>query len=258
MWRSYFVAVLCCMYASVHCFAHSQTNSPKTLLENTRANTTKLLYGQNRSLSLCRRLSISTPSPQTYLKPLRMILRSQWVPTLKEMLQRMKFHSNLTDSKEQIGLRKQVTVVFGDAKYTLSLLNWLVSALVRTSPPLENIIVISVDGMLQELLDKKNITSVYVNPDTITCVPVRQKMSRIWITRCAIYRLLNHWGYDVMAYDTDAIVLKNVQDILDSYHESDVIGSTGTYPFELGVKWGHTLCMGVVLFRSTTKTGEEL
>ena len=109
---------------------------------------------------------------------------------------------------------------------------------------------------LHLLLHSKGLPSVYVDPETITCGKVHRKISRIWIARCAVYRLLAHWGYDVMAYDSDAIVLKNLQDILAAYPDSDVIGSSGFYPRDLGAKWGQTLCMGVALFRSTRKTGE--
>ena len=189
------------------------------------------------------------------IKPLEMIKQMPWAPKLHDMLANMTFQ---TESGSPVDLqqpRRQVTVVFGDAKYASSLLNWLVSALVMTSPPLKNIIVISLDEELQALLDNKDIASVHVNPETVTCGQIKRKVSRVWITRCAVYMLLNHWGYDVMAYDTDAIVLRSLQEILDSFGESDIIGSAGGYPFNLGAEWGQTLCMGVVLFKSTRKTG---
>lgn len=190
-----------------------------------------------------------------YIKRLEVIKQSHWVSRLRYILAEMKNNSILRDKHH---VCKQVTVVFGDANYALSLLNWLVSALVQTNPPLENVIVISIDKELQALLDSKEIRSVYVNPETITCGVVRRKISRIWIARCAVYRLLNHWGYDVMAYDSDGIVLRNLKDVLDAYPESDIVGSAGYYPFELGAKWGQTLCLGVVLFRSTRNTGERV
>jgi hypothetical protein len=174
-----------------------------------------------------------------------MIMQTPWAPKLHDVVANMDFQP----------ARKQVTVVFGDAKYVLSLLNWLVSALVTTTPPLKNIIIISLDEELHALLEKKDIRSVHVNPETVTCGQIKRKVSQVWITRCVVYQLLNHWGYDVMAYDTDAIVLRNLQDVLDTFGESDIIGSAGSYPFNLGAKWGQTLCMGVVLFKSTRKTG---
>lgn len=186
-------------------------------------------------------------------EPLEMINESHWAPKLQDMLSKMKFQDEGLSS--QHFSHKQITVVISDAEYVLSLLNWLVAALIRTSPPIENVIVISFDETLQALMDEKEIRSVYVNPETITNGRIHGT-AHIWIARCAIYRLLNHWGYDVMVYDTDAIVLRNLQDILRAHTDSDVVASSGFYPYELEFKWGWTLCMGVALFRSTRRTGE--
>ena len=188
------------------------------------------------------------------------IMKSPWVSTLSDLLSK-KFQKSPVDvnftSQQQVSPRKQVTVVVSNTNYTLSLLNWLVAALIKTSSPLENVIVVSLDESLQALLDKKEILSVYINPDTVINGEMHTRASHIWITRCAVYRLLNHWGYDVMAYDTDAIVLKNLQPILDAHPESDIVASSGSYPFPLGRKWGLTICMGVILIKSTRNTGED-
>ena len=216
-------------------------------------------YQGRRQMWSCRNQSLSPSSTKFYIKSLEIIMESPWVPQLKNILANMNYlnkNSTSVHSRHVTGPRRQVTVVFGDAKYALSLLNWLVSALVRTTPPLENTIVISIDTELQTLLRSKEITSVYVDPETITCGKIHRKISRVWIARCAVYQLLNHWGYDIMAYDSDAIVLKNLQSILADYSDSDVIGSAGFYPRDLGAKWGQTLCMGVVLFKSNRKTSK--
>ena len=201
---------------------------------------------------------LSSSGPRTLkptIKPLGVIKQTPWAQKLQDILANMTFQIKSGSPVDLRQPHRQVTVVFSDVKYASSLLNWLVSALVMTSPPLKNIIVISLDEELQALLDNKDIASVHVNPETVTCGRIKRKVSRVWITRCVVYMLLNHWGYDVMAYDTDAIVLRNVQDILDSFGESDIIGSAGSYPFNLGAEWGQTLCMGVVLFKSTRQTG---
>lgn len=187
--------------------------------------------------------------------PLETAVQTLWASKLQDILaKRMTFQSKFasTDIQQQ---SKQVTVVFGDAKYASSLFNWLVSALVVANPPLRNIIIISLDKELQALLDAKDIPSVHVIPESVTYRQVKRKTSQIWITRIVVYRLLNHWGYDVMAYDSDAIILRNMQDVLDTFSESDIIGSAGSYPFNLGTKWGQTICMGAALFKSTRKTG---
>ena len=223
---------------------------PTSRRSNPKPSTSKLsptVYGQWKSGQL------SCLDQRTSIKPLGMIMQTPWAPKLRDIVANMTFSGSLVDLQQP---RRQVTVVFGDARqYASSLLNWLVSALVMTSPPLKNIIVISLDEELQALLDDKDIASVHVSPETVTCGRIKRKVSRVWITRCVVYMLLNHWGYDVMAYDTDAIVLRNMQDVLDSFGESDIIGSADGYPRNLAVEWGQTLCMGVVLFKSTTKTG---
>lgn len=187
------------------------------------------------------------------------IMKSPWVSTLRNLLNKEFQLSTGTanTSQQQVPPRKQVTVVVSNTNYTLSLLNWLVAALIKTSPPLENVIIVSLDETLQALLDRKEITSVYINPETVIKGEMQTRTSHIWITRCVVYRLLNHWGYDVIAYDTDAIVLKNLQPILNAHPESDIVASAGSYPFQLGHKWGLTLCMGVILIKSTSNTGED-
>ena len=188
------------------------------------------------------------------VKPSSSVLRSPWVSTLRNLLSE-KFQLS---TQQQMPPRKQVTIVVSNANYTLSLLNWLVAALIKTSPPLENVIVVSLNETLQALLERKEIMSVYINPETVISGEMLTKASHIWITRCVVYRLLNHWGYDVMAYDTDATVIKNLQPILDTHPGSDIVASAGSYPFQLGHKWGMTLCMGVILIRSTRNTGEDI
>ncbi len=196
----------------------------------------------NNSLTFGHGAAVKSPSR---------IMKSPWVSTLRNLLNK-KFQL-----QQQMSQRKQVTIVVSNTNYTLSLLNWLVAALIKTSPPLEIVIIVSLDKTLQALLERKAIVSVYINPETVTSGEMQTKASHIWITRCAVYRLLNRWGYDVMAYDTDATVIKNLQPILDAHPNSDIVASAGSYPFQLGRKWGLTLCMGVILIRSTKNTGED-
>lgn len=185
------------------------------------------------------------------LRPLKQILSAGWVTALQLELTKLAISSNNS---------RHVSVVTSNSKYMLSLLNWLIAAQIHMSPPISNIIIISLDRNLQDLLHKKSIPSVYVDPNTVIRPETKMKNrnSHIWITRCAIYRLLNYWGYDVAVYDSDAIVLKNLQPIFEAHRDSDVIGSAGTYPFPLGRTWGQTFCMGVALFRSTQRTGIDM
>ena len=197
------------------------------------------------------------------MKSYQSIMGASWVFSLQSLLNKMNKHQasfagTSTSIWKHVPPQNQVTVVVGNTNYTLSLLNWLVSAFIKTTPPLENVIVVCLDKMLYMLLNKKEIPSVFVDPETIIRGRMQTRSSHIWITRCAVYRLLNQWGYDVITYDTDAIVLKNLQPILDAHLDSDIVASSGIYPFQLGVRWGLTLCMGVILIRSTSNTGNWL
>ena len=172
------------------------------------------------------------------------VLKAPWVTSLKHLLKRYS--------------GKQINIVTCDAKFQTSLLNWLISALVRAEPPLDVVVVLSFDKKLQELLESRGIPSVYVDRLTVMLLKAKMKTknSHIWVIRNTVYRLINYWGYDIAMYDTDAIVMTNPQSVFDAHGDSDIIGSAGTYPFQLGRKWGLTFCMGVTLFRHTPRTGK--
>ena len=174
------------------------------------------------------------------------VLKSPWVSSLKSLLKRYS--------------GKLINIVTSDAKFQTSLLNWLISALVRAEPPLEVVVVLSFDKKLQELLESKGIPCVYVNRRTVLLrkAKMQTKNSHIWVVRNTVYRLISYWGYDIAMYDTDAIVMTNPQSVFDEHYDSDIIGSAGIYPFLLGEKWGVTFCMGVTLFRHTPRTGKGI
>ena len=169
------------------------------------------------------------------------ILNSEWVARLKQLLGSP---SN----------RKQVSVVFGNYDYLASVLNWLIAAQVRLNPPLTDVIVFCLDEKIFSVLNEREIPSIHINPDDV--VTFRSaRFSHIWITRLVVYRLINYLGHDVMGIDSDAIVLRNPQDLWEEHKNSDIIGSAGKHPVDLGAEWGFTLCMGMVFFRSTPRIG---
>ena len=181
---------------------------------------------------------------QSEVRPVEEILEAQWVTELWTYL------SHLDN--------KYVSLCIGDSAYMESVVNWLIAALVVVQPPLENVLVISLDVELHKLLHEHGIDSVYVNPWTVlrTNVKLATNFSHIWVTRLVMFRLINHWGYTVATYDSDAIPVKNPQSLFDGFGDSDLVGSRGVYPFDLHRKWkSATLCMGVVLFRASENTG---
>lgn len=177
------------------------------------------------------------------LKSTNVILGAPWVSTLKKML-------------DLPGAGKQVVVVFGTSNYLESVLNWLVAATVRLEPPLENVIVFCLDLKIFNALTSRKIPAIFVDPKTVVNVAWVQ-MQQIWLVRMVVYRLINYLGHDVMAYDSDAIVLRNPQKLLERHQDSDIISSPGTFPPKMGRVWGFTACMGVILVRSSPRTGKN-
>lgn len=133
---------------------------------------------------------------------------------------------------------------------------------------------ISMDMGLHSLLQERGIMSVLVRPQSLlTAAAVKEgsfptvMMTRLSIirfhllvrevaeplTRCPFCRLLNHWGYDVFNFDTDAVLLRNPFPLLQS-HE-DIIGTFGRFPTDLTKRWGITLCTAVLVVRSSPITG---
>ena len=66
---------------------------------------------------------------------------------------------------------------------------------------------------------------------------------------------MNHWNYDVVMYDSDAVVLKDPQPLFDNNPGVELIGSAGKGPDSIGHVWGRTICTGVLLMRSSTGLG---
>ncbi len=186
--------------------------------------------------------------PQKYVtKPLEFLLRQQWMHELKEFLGSL----NTT----------LVSMVSSDYSYREILLNWLISAKVKVHPPLSNILVLSLDSSLHQMLGSRGIASVHIPPESLMTINLtttrRTGFHQVHIMRLTVMRLINHWGYHVANYDTDAIILKNPEALYSAHGGADFIGSYGHFPKELAEKWGIAVCIGVVLIRGTEQSGEE-
>ena len=187
--------------------------------------------------------SMGFPTPDIVVTP-EAIFETQWAPELWR-------HLSELDTK-------YVSLCIGNSAYKESIVNWLIAALVITQPPLENVLVISLDTELHEFLQEHDINSVYVDPWTIvrSNVELTTKLAFFWLTRPVLYRLINHWGYTVATYDSDAIPVKNPQTLFAKFEDSDLVGSRGNTPFHLSEKWkSATMCMGMALFKASKATG---
>ena len=184
-----------------------------------------------------------------YTNPMATVLQSEWVHSLQEYLITLGTSS------------KQVSIVTANWEHEVVLLNWLISAFLVARPPVENVLVLSLSRKLYELLKSKNIPVIFIDPPAIigssAAHIIRTAFTQVHIVRLSLFRLLNHWGYDVVMYDSDAIPLKNPQPLFDKYPEASLIGSAGRGPENIMAVWGRTICTGVLLLRSSSVMGKE-
>ena len=89
----------------------------------------------------------------------------------------------------------------------------------------------------------------------IRCVPLgalkMRSHSDLWKTRVRVVSCLVADGHDVIMSDSDALWLGDPIEFIRLSSSSSVIASRGSFPRELGIEWGTTLCMGFIMFRAT-------
>ena len=186
--------------------------------------------------------SLTLPFPSSTISAMK-LLQQGWVDELRHILSEIPRES------------PPIHIVAGNYAYCELLLNWLIAAKVKVTPPLSNIIVLSIDKALYDLLSKRNITCLFADRKTYLSENIRQTFRSILILRLTVIRLLNYWGYDTANIDADAIILKNPEPLYEEYKESDMVAGRGTYPSPLGKVWGATICGGTFMIRSTPNTG---
>ncbi len=186
---------------------------------------------------------LSVPHPSFTQKA---VLQESWVRELQKFLRTLQ--------------SQQVSVVTANEDHSVVVLNWLISAVVVSNFSLENTLVLSLSPNLAKLLHSKGIPTIFVEPRSVIADSarniVRTGFSQVHIVRLTFFRLINHWGYDLVWYDSDAVVLKNPQPLFDKYPDAGLVGSAGKGPTSLGGVWGRTICTGVLLMRSSHNMGE--
>ena len=181
------------------------------------------------------------------------LLKTDWVMRLYNYL-------HTTDTS----VSPHVNMVFGDYDHRLLVLNWITAALFKIQPPLHNILVVSLEQTLCDYLLMSRdfpVTCITVPVEEILFLLPEFHMKNVeWkrgmMVRMPVLRLITHWGYDVAAYDSDAVLLRNPQVLYSSKPNVHIISSAGTSPFELSDKWGMTLCAGGILLRASSALGE--
>ena len=196
------------------------------------------------SIDFSIRKGFNFPHPKVFLSTQK-IVNANWVHQLKNYLR-------------SIHPARSLTITVATKSFIPNLLNWLIAAYRLTEPPIEHVLVLAFDKAVFSLLSSRKVPCVYI-PYKSVLKKLKKGVSTIWMTRLAVIRLLNHWGYDVLQLDTDAVPLKNPHLVFDGYSEYDLVGARGVLPFELGHgPWGFTLCMGAALLRGTQKMGRPL
>lgn len=187
----------------------------------------------------------SFPQP-AFSRPKSALLRSQWVSDLQECLRSVS--------------GSEISVVISSAEHTELVLNWLIAAFVKIEEPLRDVLVISMDQRLHSILTSRGISSLYVHKSMVINPKARisKVFSQVHIVRLAVLRLINHYGYDVINYDCDAILKRNPQPIFDRYKSTDLIGTFGKGPNALYEKWGVALNTGVMVMRATSTMGKYI
>ena len=186
------------------------------------------------------------PLPALY-RSISVVLKSSWMNPLQNFLRIVHASSS-----------KQVILVGSNSDRLPEVLNWLVSATVLAHVPLKDILVVSFDHPMYELLTKKDMMCIEVSTGSILTRRRYGGRIRWFLTRLGLVRLLNHWGFDVLHLDADAVILKNPYPLLDAHPAADLIATNTSeaWPFQVGHVWGVTFCGGAFLLRSTPKTGQ--
>ena len=216
--------------------------------------------GNSRALvqKFCNKFDRITPSPCNLARnvslpmvnltfPFHVIEQKRWYRDMEQFL--LKLHT------------KYVVLLTSTNDFLPVLVNWLSAYRKNTHSSLNEVLVLSMDWKIHNKLVNRGFNSILIaNQDML--VPNAHLIthySHIWIKRCTVARILNHFGYTVTMFDTDAIVLKDIINLVNDpqYSSFDIVGSMGKYPFNIGRQWGFTLCMGVVSFRSTNGTGKS-
>ena len=139
------------------------------------------------------------------------------------------------------------------------LVNWLYGALVGLKTPLTSVLVLSIDQLLCDIVDSQASTrpvSCIIAPfETVMDFDHKSEWLSRLMVRLLVLRLINHWGYDVATYDSDAVILKNPQDLYDQHLDTDLIASADVWPVNIAEDWGFTLCAGVLFLKAASSMG---
>ena len=186
----------------------------------------------------------SFPQPDG-IKTVDQLSSKQWIHELTSFLHKNRHH--------------KIYLLASDIYSYPSLLNWLVAMYVNTEIDLKDILILSLDERLYQILRERDISTIYIKNDEFILYHYflswrRDKLTFDLMTRLSVARLISHWGFDVVVFDVDAILLKDPEGIYKVFSDSDIISSHSLR--EIGTasgKW--TMSLGFALIRSNRMVG---
>ena len=109
-----------------------------------------------------------------------------------------------------------------------SVLNWLITAQLTANEPLQNILVISIDNTLNQLLENHGIPSIHPHSTPYNLeIHSKKVWPRISSTNgiFTVMCLLCYWGIDVAHYDPEAVILRNPHKLYNRHPDTDILGA---------------------------------
>ncbi len=83
----------------------------------------------------------------------------------------------------------------------------------------------------------------------------RASGNNLWILRVLVLREILMLGYDVVSLDVDAIVVGDLDGMLRSFPEADIVAQMDySVPVDVARRFGFILCCGVMAFHSNQRT----
>ena len=227
-------------------FISSQDPAPFTHHRSSDHNLLSV-HWYNRSFEIRKPFGLPMPN---FTVSVEELLSTIWMSELKEILSNWPTKSC-----------NPITLLIADHKYRAALVNWMVTSSVVVQPPVNNILVLSLDKYLYELLKYRRISCIHIDPTTIMVPKFKHRPTPIpkahaMIIEMTVMRFINHWGFDIDFYDVDALIMRSPLTIYQRYSGADIIISTGFHPHWIERIWGFTVCTGVILIRSSPQTGE--
>ena len=173
---------------------------------------------RHTSLNFTIKPSFSLPVHKNYTWELQKVLQSTWVSQLQLFVSDI---GSLSSSS-----RMFVNLIASNFAKKHSVLNWFITAQLTAKEPLENILVISVDNTLNQLLENHGTPSIHIPPHTILKSILKEfdPGFPLQMVRLTVMRLLCHWGIDIAHYGPEAVILRNPHKLYNRHPDADVLG----------------------------------